>query len=74
MKIYIINHNFHYEIENLTRVFFPNEKIEIIKDTSVNEFEQPCIVTRIDDTENGKTVFVEIMLDDATKALQHLLK
>lgn len=60
MKIYIINHNFHYEIENLTRVFFPNEKIEIIKDNSLNEFDYPCIVTRIDDNKNGKTVFVEI--------------
>ena len=35
MKIYIINNTFHYEMENLTRVFFPNEKIEIIKIPSV---------------------------------------
>lgn len=31
MKVFVNNHTFHYEIENLTRVFFPNEKIEMIK-------------------------------------------
>ncbi len=67
MKIYIINHNFHYEIENLTRVFFPNEKLELVKIDSLNDFEYPCIITRIDDDENGKTVFVEINLDDKTE-------
>lgn len=32
MKVFVDNHGFHYEIENLTRVFFPNEKIEILKE------------------------------------------
>ena len=35
MKIYIINHTFHYELENLTRVFFPNEKLEMVKENIV---------------------------------------
>ena len=35
MKIYIINITFHSEMENLTRVFFPNEKFEFIKCTAV---------------------------------------
>lgn len=73
MKIYIINHNFHYEIENLTRVFFPNEKLELIKADSINEFEYPCIITRIDDDENGKTVFVEINLDNKTESCSTLV-
>lgn len=33
MKVFAVNHGFHYEIENLTRVFFPNEKIEILKES-----------------------------------------
>lgn len=74
MKIYIINHNFHYEIENLTRVFFPNEKLELIKADSINEFEYPCIITRIDDDKNGKTVFVEINLDNKTESCSTLVK
>ncbi|MEE1125539.1 MAG: coproporphyrinogen dehydrogenase HemZ [Acutalibacteraceae bacterium] len=74
MKIYIINHNFHYEIENLTRVFFPNEKLELIKADSVDGFEYPCIITRIDDDEKGKTVFVEINLDNKKESCSALVK
>ena len=32
MNIYIDNHKFHYEIENLCRLFFPNSKLKVIKD------------------------------------------
>jgi len=32
MKLYIINHSFGYELENLTRAFFPNEKIQVINE------------------------------------------
>ena len=32
MNLYI-NHSFHYELENLTRLFYPNEKITVIKDS-----------------------------------------
>lgn len=27
MNLYVINHSFHYELENVARLFFPNEKI-----------------------------------------------
>ena len=29
MILYICGHDFHYEMENLCRVFFPNEKITV---------------------------------------------
>lgn len=64
MKIYIINHTFHYEIENLTRVFFPNEKIEIVKDKGIEDNEIQYIVTRIADVENGKNIFVDVFFDN----------
>lgn len=44
MKIFIKSHPFHYEIENLTRVFFPNEKLEIVKD-GTGGAQRPYIVT-----------------------------
>lgn len=31
MNLYIVNHPYHYELENLTRLFYPNEKIIVIK-------------------------------------------
>lgn len=40
MNLYI-NHPFHYELENLTRLFYPNEKISVIKDSE--KFSEPYI-------------------------------
>ena len=47
MKVYVKNHNFHFELENLTRLFFPNEKITVIRDFS--EPQPPCIYTEVSD-------------------------
>ena len=30
MKVYILNHPFHYEVENLCRMFFPNADIRLV--------------------------------------------
>lgn len=46
MNLYI-NHPFHYELENLTRLFYPNEKITVIRDS--NEFTEPYIKALRDD-------------------------
>lgn len=56
MKIFIDNHPFHYEIENIARLFFPYEKLEVIKDTkAVNEGEY--ILTAVDDKISVTAVF-----------------
>ncbi len=34
MKIYILNHPFHYEIENICRMFYPNEDIKLVYEAS----------------------------------------
>ena len=47
MNLYVKNHNFHFELENLTRLFFPNEKITVIRDSS--EPQPPCIYTEVSD-------------------------
>lgn len=47
MNLYVKNHNFHFELENLTRLFFPNEKITVIRDFS--EPQPPCIYTEVSD-------------------------
>ena len=33
MILRVVNHKFHYEMENLCRVFFPHETIRVIKDS-----------------------------------------
>ena len=47
MNLYVKNHNFHFELENLTRLFFPNEKITVIRDFS--EPQPPYIYTVVSD-------------------------
>mgnify|MGYP001439368417 FL=1 len=47
MNLYVKNHNFHFELENLTRLFFPNEKITVIRDFSKPQ--PPYIYTEVSD-------------------------
>ena len=47
MNLYVKNHNFHFELENLRRLFFPNEKITVIRDFS--EPQPPYIYTEVSD-------------------------
>lgn len=47
MNLYVKNHNFHFELENLTRLFFPNEKITVLRDFS--EPQPPYIYTEVSD-------------------------
>ena len=32
MNLYVKNNNFHFELENLTRLFFPDEKINVYRE------------------------------------------
>lgn len=62
MNLYIQNHKFHYELENLTRLFYPNEKITVIKDAA--DLKEPYINTVIDDK-----LKVEVKIGDFSRTL-----
>ncbi len=62
MYLYIINHKFHYELENLTRLFYPNEKITVIREKTAAE--EPCIITEI-----SSNLSVEVRIGDFNKSL-----
>ena len=57
MIIRISGHDFHYECENLCRVFFPNEKIKILYDTAGSD--PKTVITAYD----GETVRVSAAID-----------
>ena len=38
MRLLVLNHKFHYEMEKLVRIFMPDEKIEVIYDTVIDDF------------------------------------
>lgn len=63
MNLYIVNHKFHYELENLTRLFYPNEKINVIKDNS--DYIEPCIITGLDES-----LTVSVNIDGYKKTLK----
>lgn len=60
MNLYI-NNPFHYELENLTRLFYPNEKITVIRDS--DEFTEPYIKAFRDDK-----LFVEVKSGEYIKS------
>ena len=63
MILRVFGHSFHYECENLCRVFFPNEKISILYDYSGEESKE--VITVYDN--GGITVTANI--DGASKTL-----
>ncbi len=62
MNLYIDNHTFHYEMENLLRAFFPYDKINVEKE--FENIEKPYVFTSID-----KNISVTLSLDDFEKSL-----
>ncbi len=58
MNLYTVNHSYHYEMENLTRAFFPNEKIAVISLSSLPEvLEAPYILTQYGEDMSVSAVF-----------------
>ncbi|MDP4120622.1 MAG: coproporphyrinogen dehydrogenase HemZ [Bacillota bacterium] len=66
MNIYIENHEFHYELENLTRIFLPNDKITVHKNAV--EFEKPFIKAIRTIGNKNSELIVEVYFDDFDKS------
>ena len=65
MNLYTVNHRFHYELENLTRAFFPNEKISVdIRDSLPEQPQEPFVLTTCEDT-----LTVSVCIGDFNKSL-----
>ena len=62
MNLYIDNHKFHYEMENLCRAFLFTEEVTAIHE--FNTLEKPYILTSVHDE-----VRVELCTDDVADAL-----
>ena len=58
MTIYL-NNDFHYETENLVRLFFPNDKITVVKELP-DEKPLPLISALISDEGSEKKIFVSV--------------
>lgn len=63
MTIYIDNHPFHYEMENLTRLFFPNDKI-IVEEGISESPEIPYIVTSMADDGTTAEITAQVVTEN----------
>lgn len=68
MILRIFGHDFHYECENLCRVYFPNEKINIVYDGDGEDIKE--VITRCEPTDGGNKLTVTVKLDGAEKSLE----
>lgn len=68
MILRIFGHDFHYECENLCRVYFPNEKINIVYDDSGED--ERTVVTRCAPIDGGNLVSVEAVIDGVSRSAQ----
>ncbi len=60
MKLIIIDNTYHYETENLVRVFCPNEKIETVHEDAENC--ERFVRTKLTRTQNGARICVSARL------------
>lgn len=62
MKLLVINHKFHYEMEKLVRIFMSDVKIQVIRDEKTDDFD---LLTEISDE-----IIVTIKFNDFCKTLK----
>lgn len=68
MILRIFGHDFHYEAENLCRVYYPNEKINIVYDESGEDSKQ--ISTVCEPIEGGNRITVEASIEGEIRRVQ----
>ena len=68
MILRIFGHDFHYECENLCRVYFPNEKINIVYGDDGEDTK--TVVTRCTPIDGGNLITVYVSLDGKEKCLE----
>ncbi len=68
MILRIFGHDFHYEAENLCRVYYPNEKINIVYDGSGEDSKQ--ISTVCEPIEGGNRITVEASIEGEIRRAQ----
>ena len=68
MILRIFGHDFHYECENLCRVYFPNEKINIVYGDDGED--SKTVVTRCSPISGGNLIEVEAGIDGKSRSFK----
>ena len=70
MILYTDGHPFHYEMENLCRVFFPEEQIKTV---AADEPGEPHVTTALRETLGGSKVSCEVFLEGERFCAEELI-
>ncbi|NCC88119.1 MAG: coproporphyrinogen dehydrogenase HemZ [Clostridia bacterium] len=71
MVLIIDGHKFHYELEKLCRIFFPNEHIDISYDTAIDTEEKFVVTTSLIQIDNTHVkILVKIKSDDVFESCE----
>ncbi len=64
MKIYTLSHSFNYECEKISRIFFPFERIDFVKDvTDDGSDDTKKVITKIEPANGGTRFFCSADID-----------
>lgn len=69
MILRVLNHKFHYEMENLCRVFYPYESIKVVRD-STDENDALTVTTELEEKENGFDISVKVYINSEEKSAE----
>ncbi len=72
MILRIFGHDFHYECESLCRVYFPNEKINIVYDDSGED--DKTVITRCTPIDGGNLISVDADIGGETRHAESEVK
>lgn len=70
MILRVINHKFHYEMENLCRVFYPFESIKVVHDSDGED--TLTVITELSETEKGYVVRVRTKFGSVEKEVEEV--
>ena len=71
MILRVLNHKFHYETENLCRVFYPYESIKVVRERT-DENDALTVTTELEEKENGFLIRVETDINSVTQTAEEL--
>lgn len=74
MKIYIDGHNFRYEIENICRLFFPNEKFDVMTQLDNIDYDSDYIITKVILEGNSYKLKARVRFEGSVSEKAHIVK
>ncbi|NLX94513.1 MAG: coproporphyrinogen dehydrogenase HemZ [Clostridiales bacterium] len=73
MILCVLGHKFHYEMENICRIFFPQEKIKVVY-TGGTELDKKVVMTKLERKDNSVVISVRVDIGSEAKACTKIVE